>query len=65
MRLYRFFSTIFLVTLIGCASIPKEAPELSLELGKQISSMEKANITLLNRFFDQKRSDIDKFIENE
>lgn len=65
MRIYRFFLTIFLVTLIGCASIPKEAPELSLELGKQISSMEKANITLLNRFFDQKRSDIDKFIENE
>lgn len=56
-------STIF--ALSGCASIPPEAPELSQELGKRISAIEDSNIILLNRFFDQKRSEVDKFIENE
>jgi len=51
--------------LVGCASIPPEAPELSIELGKRISAIEKSNIKLLNRFFDQKREEVDKFIEEE
>ncbi len=51
--------------LVGCASIPSEAPELSVELGKRISAIEDSNITLLNRFFDQKRQEVDKFIEDE
>jgi len=51
--------------LTGCASIPPEAPELSAELGKRISAIEDSNITLLKRFFDHKRREVDKFIENE
>jgi len=57
------FAIITLV--VGCASIPQEAPELSTELGKRISAIEDSNITLLNRFFDQKRRELDKFIEDE
>jgi len=58
---------LFLHFLIfsGCATIPSEAPELSAELGKRISVIEKSNITLLHRFFDQKRKEVDKFIEEE
>lgn len=51
--------------LVGCASIPPEAPELSAELGKRISAIEDSNITLLKRFFDEKRKEVDRFIENE
>lgn len=54
-----------LSVLVGCASIPPEAPELSVELGKRISAIEDSNITLLNRFFDQKRREVDRFIEDE
>ena len=57
-----FLTAVF---LSGCASIPPEAPELSMELGNRISAIEDAHITLLNRFFDQKRSDVDEFIEEE
>ena len=57
-----FLTAVF---LSGCASIPPEAPELSVELGNRISAIEDAHITLLNRFFDQKRSDVDEFIEEE
>ncbi len=51
--------------LAGCASVPPEAPQLSAELGKRISAIEDANITLLHRFFDQKRGEVDRFIEQE
>ena len=51
--------------LAGCVTIPPEAPELSVELGKRISAIENSNLTLLNRFFDQKRREVDKFIEDE
>lgn len=56
---------VFLPGLQGCATIPHEAPELSVQLGKRISDIEDSNITLLNRFFDQKRKEIDRFIEEE
>jgi len=65
----RSLPTLLLVLLFlsitGCATIPPEAPELSAELGNRISVMEDSNITLLHRFFDLKRKEIDKFIENE
>ena len=57
-----FFITIFFV---GCTSIPPEAPQLSQELGKKISSIESANIKLLNKFFDQKRAEVHRFINEE
>ena len=53
------------IAMTGCASIPPEAPELSAELGNRISAIEDANITLLKRFFEQKRKEVDKFVENE
>jgi len=66
-NIYSLKYYLFLATLLlsGCVSIPPEAPELSTELGKRISAIEDANITLLHRFFDQKRQDIDRFIDHE
>ena len=51
--------------LTGCASIPPEAPELSSELGNRISALEDTNLTLLHRFFDLKRAEVDRFIKEE
>ena len=53
------------LVLAGCVSIPSEAPELSAELGRRISAIEGSNMVLLERFFDQKREEVDRFIENE
>ena len=53
------------LTFGGCASIPPEAPALSTELGKRLAAIEHANLTLLHRYFDQKRKEIDRFIEAE
>ncbi len=54
-----------LIVVTSCASIPKEAPELSENLGERIEKIELANITLLHKFFEQKRRDVDYFIERE
>ena len=62
----KYFSVALIaITLSACSSIPPEAPELSVELGKRISAIENSNITLLHRFFDQKRNEVDNFIEKE
>lgn len=65
LNMIRVASLAVMFTLTGCVSIPSEAPELSVELGKRISAIEDSHITLLKRFFDQKRKEVDKFIEDE
>ncbi len=54
-----------LLILSGCASIPPEAPDLSIQLGKRISALQDSNIVLLHRFFDLKRAEVDRFIQDE
>ena len=51
--------------MVGCASIPSEAPELSKQLGYRISAIEEAHFRLLDNFFQQKRNQIDDFIDKE
>ena len=50
------------LAVAGCVSIPNEAPELSQALGQRLKALENANMTLLQRYFDLKRRDIDRFI---
>ncbi len=64
-KLIKVVSLASILAISGCASIPPEAPELSAELGVRISAIEDSNITLLKRFFDQKRKEVDRFIEDE
>lgn len=56
---------ILVIMAGGCIKIPPEAPELSAQLGTRLSSIEVSNLILLHRFFDHKRNEIDKFIEEE
>ena len=68
MKSFRFANASLaglVLILAGCVSIPPEAPELSAQLGERISAIEDANIILLHRYFDRKREDVDKFIEEE
>lgn len=63
MRNY-IMAVICIIGISGCATIPPEAPNLSSELGNRISALENANMTLLNRYFDQKRIEVDRFIQD-
>ena len=66
-KLYKYIFPILLIIscCYGCISIPQEAPELSVELGNQISSIEKSHITLLHKYFNDKREKIDNFVLHE
>ncbi len=54
-----------LLITASCASIPREAPELSAELGNRISAIEDAHIALLRGFFDEKRNRVDRFVSEQ
>lgn len=51
------------LSLFGCVSIPNESVELSTELGKQITVIQKSNLALLDIFFEKKEQQIDDFIQ--
>ncbi|MCP4353305.1 MAG: hypothetical protein GY795_48255 [Desulfobacterales bacterium] len=59
-----YISALFAL-MVGCAGIPAEVPELSIELGKRISDLQNSNINLLHRFFALKRTEVDRFIEQQ
>ena len=49
----------------GCVSIPKEAPDLSGELGKRIGAMETSHLAMVRMFMDTKRAAVDEFLMRE
>jgi hypothetical protein len=66
MRLKFLFNLLLLAFVFqSCATIPRQAPALSEELGNKINSIEKSHIKLLTIFFNQKRELVDEFIVKE
>lgn len=51
--------------ILGCATIPSEAPQLSAQLGTRISAVEASHRRLLAHFFNEKRRRVDEFIQEE
>jgi hypothetical protein len=60
-----FISIVCVISIYSCATIPKAAPDLSIELGKQIRELESNHKYFVNKFFDEKRKRVDEFIEEE
>ena len=57
---------ILAMTIVsGCSSTPAEAPELSAQLGGRITAMEGAHRRLLADYFQEKRRQIDEFVQEE
>lgn len=48
---------------MSCASIPKQAPDLSAALGREINVLEKSHLSLLHAYFNERRAKVDEFIE--
>ncbi len=59
------FYLIIMLTLGGCSSTPPEAPELSTHLGTRISALEMAHLRLLHNFFEEKKNQVDRFIQED
>lgn len=65
MKKLKLLFIIFTLMLVGCSNIPKEAPELSIELGKKIKTLEDSHLNLVDSYFDMKRDLVIKFFEDE
>ena len=52
-------------SFLSCVSVPKEAPQLSQELGVQLQELETSHIALVQNFFDGKRREVRTFIDDE
>ena len=63
MRVFILISLIF--TFLSCVSVPKEAPQLSHELGIQLEELEDSHLALVQKFFDGKRKEVRMFIDAE
>ncbi|MBZ9728257.1 hypothetical protein LB467_01025 [Salegentibacter sp. JZCK2] len=51
------------LTLLSCASIPKEAPMLSQNLGIEIQELESSHYQLVEVYFDLKRKNAREYLE--
>ncbi|MGB2764273.1 MAG: hypothetical protein WBC02_10055 [Candidatus Aminicenantaceae bacterium] len=66
MRIFIVFSLIgFLLIATDCATIPSEAPDLSVELGKRIQATREAHIALVRAYMGEKRLQVDEFVLKE
>lgn len=60
-----FKSVLFLIiaSITGCATIPSESVKLSAELGDGILKQHRAEIKLLNIYFESKRKELDNSLQ--
>lgn len=49
----------------SCVSVPKAAPELSQELGTELTELKESHLALVHHFFDNQREKIQNFINEE
>ena len=64
MRVIKLFTIMFMVLLVGCAQVPKEAVELSATVGRDLSEIKKSHIALVDLYYLELLSDINGFIDN-
>ena len=57
----RLLALCLAASLGGCANIPPEAPELSIQLGHRISALEAAHMRLVQEFFPLNASVLTNF----
>lgn len=60
-----FILIVLIFSFISCVSVPKEAPQLSQELGVQLQELEVSHMALVQSFFDGKRKEVRGFIDDE
>jgi hypothetical protein len=60
-----FFSVLSLFLIAGCATIPKEAPVLSQEIGERVAAMEQAHLRLVHEYFDLKQKKVNRIFEEQ
>ncbi len=58
-----FLTLPIFIIITACSSIPKESMELSLTVGRDISTMQRAHLELIDLFYNRLISDVNRFID--
>lgn len=61
----KFAPAGLLLILIGCVHVPKEAPQLSLELAGRMQAVKAAHLQSVRLYMAAKRAELDAFIARE
>ncbi|KZB63137.1 hypothetical protein AUP42_01725 [Thalassospira lucentensis] len=56
---------VIVVFLNGCAEIPPETMELSDTVGRDLGTLEEANLALVDTLFERMERDVDQFIDTQ
>ena len=64
MKKIRYLFILFAFIFVSCASVPKEAVELSATVGRDMAEMQKAHVALVNLYYDRLLRDINKFVDD-
>ncbi len=62
--LLAFFSSILLLGMSGCGSVPKEVVELSYTTGKDLVSIHKSYDSLIHQFYENLRSQRQQYLDD-
>ncbi|WP_289022560.1 hypothetical protein [uncultured Salegentibacter sp.] len=60
--IFNFYLIIIAISLVSCASIPREAPVLSQQLNTEIQELENSHLGLVHSFFELKRKNAKDYI---
>jgi hypothetical protein len=61
---FPFPVAVVIVSVMGCATVPKESVDLSIELTKMIRSAEASHLATLQLFLDERKQRADDFLKN-
>ena len=62
--MYKVLYFSITISFLSCVSVPKESIMLSESLGTALNETERTHFSLLNLFFQEKRAQVDKFMED-
>lgn len=64
MKIIKLLAILSMVSLLGCAQVPKEAVELSVTVGRDLSEMRKSHVALVNIYYSERIADINTFVDD-
>lgn len=51
--------------VLGCASVPQQAVDLSVTASRDLDAVHRAHVALLDSYFDRMESDVNAFVDSE
>jgi hypothetical protein len=64
-RRFRLLPMTLLLATLGCASVPRQAVDLSVTAGRDLEAVHRAHVALLDSYFDRMEGDVNAFVDSQ